>query len=201
MDPRLIEVQQYVKTSAAVQVRTADACASQIVDAADVIAAALRANGKLLLCGNGGSAADCQHVAAEFTSGLRKDRRRRALPAIALTTDTSFLTAYGNDYDFAGVFARQVEALGQSGDVLIAISTSGRSENIRQAILAAQTRSLRTIGLFGEGGLLNSLVDVAIVIPSGDTQFIQEAMLPVEHLLCELTERALMALPAHATPR
>jgi D-sedoheptulose 7-phosphate isomerase len=192
VDERLKEIADYAKVTAALQLRAAEECGPQIIEAADLIAVALLAGGKLLLCGNGGSAADCQHVAAEFTSTLSQERPRRALAAVALTTDTSLLTAYGNDYGFDGVFARQVEALGRAGDVLVGISTSGHSENVRRAIRAGRERSLRTIGIVGQRGPLREEVDVAIVIPSNDTQHVQEAMLPIEHLICQLAERSLI---------
>ncbi len=191
MAKRLAEVRQYLGTTARLQLRVADECASQIVAAADIIGQAFRANRKLLLCGNGGSAADCQHMAAEFVSALKRDRRRRALPAIALTTDSSVLTAFSNDFGFEGVFARQVEAIGQANDVLVAISTSGRSDNVLQAVARARQMSMTTIGILGEGGQLRTQVDVAIVIPATDTQHVQEAMLPVEHLLCEFAEKVV----------
>jgi D-sedoheptulose 7-phosphate isomerase len=187
---RLKQIQAYVDAATAVQQRAARHCAAAIVDAADLIESALRAGNKVLLCGNGGSAADCQHMAAEFTSRLSK-RERPALAAIALTTDSSFLTAYGNDYGFDGVFARQIEALGRAGDVLVAISTSGRSANVRRAVRAAKDRNMTTIGLLGEGGPLTQDVDKAIVVPDRDTQHVQEAMLPIEHLICQLVEEAM----------
>jgi D-sedoheptulose 7-phosphate isomerase len=171
--------------------RLADERLPEIEDAARRIAPAFRAGRKLLLCGNGGSAADCQHMATEFVSRFIRTRERRALPALALTTDTSFLTAFSNDSGFAGVFARQIEAFGRPGDVLIAISTSGSSENVVLAVEEARKRGLVTIGLLGEGGALTGLVDCAIVVPSRDTQRIQEALLPVEHILCELVEEDL----------
>src|SRR5215207_8538246 len=126
-------VRAQLQASANAKARAADACANDIVQAAALIADAVTAGGKILLCGNGGSAADCQHMAAEFVSRLTADFARPAIAAIALTTDTSFLTAYANDVDFEGVFARQVEALGRSGDVLIGISTSGNSKNVLRA--------------------------------------------------------------------
>jgi phosphoheptose isomerase len=192
LDGRLKEISAYAEVTAALQLRAAEECGTQILEAADIIAVALRAGGKLLLCGNGGSAADCQHVAAEFTSTLSKERQRGALAAIALTTDTSFITAYGNDYGFEGVFARQVEALGRAGDVLVGISTSGSSENVRRAIRVGRERLLRTIGIVGQRGPLREEVEVAIVIPADDTQHVQEAMLPIEHLICQLAERSLI---------
>ena len=185
------KVAEWLREAAGVQLRSVDACAAQVSALADLIASAFLAGNKLLLCGNGGSAADCQHVATELVSRLSADFIRPALPAIALTTDTSFLTAFGNDYGFDGVFARQVEALGREGDVLLGISTSGSSKNVRQAIRVARGRGLRTAALVGEGGPLADEVEFAIVIPERNTQHVQEAMLPLEHILCSLVERAV----------
>ncbi|HEY6930013.1 MAG TPA: SIS domain-containing protein, partial [Thermoanaerobaculia bacterium] len=165
--------------------------ASSILVSADRIASAFREGRKLLLCGNGGSAADCQHMATELVSRLDSRRERPALPAIALTTDTSFLTAFSNDTGFEGVFQRQVEALGTAGDILFAISTSGNSANVLRAVEAAHKRKMATIGLTGEGGKLAAAAGQAIVVPSRDTQRIQEAMLAIEHILCDLVETAL----------
>ncbi len=184
-------VRSYLAESAAIKRLTADACAESIVTAAGVITEAFRAGGKLLICGNGGSAADCQHMAAEFVSRLTKDFERPGLPAIALTTDTSFLTAYANDCGFDGIFARQVQALGRPGDVLLGISTSGNSPNVIQAVELARATGLRTVSLTGSGGRLGKLADVAIAVPNDDTQHLQETHLAVEHLLCLLVERAL----------
>ena len=160
-----------------------------IAHAAEIIADAFRNGGKLLLCGNGGSAADCQHMAAEFVSKLRKtDRPRRALPALALTTDTSFLTAYANDVGVENIFSRQIEALGKPQDVLIAISTSGASPNILRAVAAAREVGLKTIALTGSGGRLGAMADVSITVPSTTVAHIQEAHLAIEHVICELVE-------------
>ncbi len=160
-----------------------------IATAAELIAAAFEKGGKLLLCGNGGSAADCQHMAAEFVSKLRKtDNPRRALPALALTTDTSFLTAYANDVGVENIFSRQIEALGKSEDVLIAISTSGDSPNILRAVEAAREAGLKTIALTGNGGRLGAMADVSITVPSTTVAHIQEAHLVIEHIICELVE-------------
>jgi phosphoheptose isomerase len=165
--------------------------APDIVRAAAIITESFQRGGKLLLCGNGGSAADCQHVAAEFVNRLSKDRERRALPALALTTDTSYVTAYANDYGFEGVYARQVEAFGTVGDVLLAISTSGSSPNVLAAAAVARARGIAVIALVGETGRLAAAADVAIQVPSRDTLLIQQVHLAVEHLICELVERAL----------
>jgi D-sedoheptulose 7-phosphate isomerase len=161
-----------------------------IATAAERLAQCLRDGGKILLCGNGGSAADCQHLAAEFTG--RFQRERAPLAALALTTDTSALTCIANDYGFDQVFARQVLALGRPGDCLVGVSTSGRSPNVVRAIQAARGRGLSTIGLLGrDGGELAGLCDLAVVVPGTDTARIQEAHLFIEHAWCGLVEHAL----------
>jgi phosphoheptose isomerase len=170
-----------------------------ILDGSDAVGACLTAGGKVLVCGNGGSAAQAQHLAAELV-GRYKAPGRRALAAIALTADTSILTAWANDVGYDDVFARQVEALGAPGDVLIGLSTSGRSRNVVRAFETARARGVRTVALLGgDGGALAPLADVAITVPSADTQHIQEVHLVVVHLLCELIEARLLAdaaLPA-----
>jgi D-sedoheptulose 7-phosphate isomerase len=165
--------------------------AAAILTAVERITASFQAGGKLLLCGNGGSAADCQRMATELVGRLSRERERPGLPALALTTNTSFLTVYSNDYGFEGVFERQVEAHGRRGDVLIAISTSGNSQNVIRAVRRARAMGMMTIGLLGEGGALTGLVDCPVVVPSRDAQRIQEVLLCVEHILCDLTESAL----------
>jgi len=177
--------------SAEVKRLVVENCLDSIVSAAELIAGAFRSGGKVLLCGNGGSAADCQHMAAEFVSILRRDFERPGLPAIALTTDTSFLTAYANDFGYEGVFARQVEALGKAGDLLVGISTSGNSVNVIRAVESAHRIGMRTVALTGRGGKLPGIADVAVSVPSADTQHIQEAHLAIEHVICELVERHL----------
>jgi D-sedoheptulose 7-phosphate isomerase len=158
--------------------------------ATNLCALALQRGNKLLLCGNGGSAADCQHNAAEQVGRLHGERR--ALPAIALSTDSSALTAIANDYGYDQVFARQVEALGQHGDVLIGISTSGRSASVLAAVQAARTRDLGTIALAGKGGgALAAACDIALVVPSDATARIQEAHGLIGHALCFGIERQL----------
>jgi len=189
------KIETHLLQSAEIKRQTVASCAGSIAKAAEVIAGAFVSSGKLLLCGNGGSAADCQHLAAEFVSRFSKDLERRALPAIALTTDTSFLTAFGNDYGFEGIFERQVEALGSAGDILIGISTSGNSPNVLRAIEAARRKNMHTIALTGSGGRLSGMADIAVAVPSSDTQYIQEAHLAVEHVLCELVESILFREP------
>ena len=145
-----------------------------------------------MLCGNGGSAADSQHIAGELVSVLSQKFLRPGLAAIALTTDTSILTASANDFGFGGIFERQVQALGQEGDVLVGISTSGNSENVLRAVRLAKASGIKTVGLLGGGGgQLADIVDVAVVIPSSNVQNIQEAHITVGHILCDLVERAL----------
>ena len=191
----------YLEAGLEVQRRSLAGCLPDLVQAANAVAQALRGGGKVMLCGNGGSAADSQHIAAELVGRLSKTLRRPALAAIALTTDSSILTAYGNDFGFEGVFARQVEGLGRPGDVLIAISTSGRSANVVRAVEAARARGITTIGLLGEGSPLQDGVDHAVVVPDRDTQHIQESLLPLEHLLCDLVEQALYGGPAQGESR
>lgn len=158
-----------------------------LVRVVEAISEALHNGKKVLTFGNGGSAADSQHIAAELVSRFR--RERRALPAIALTTDTSILTAIGNDYGFEEVFARQVEALGQPGDVALAISTSGNSPNVLKAVQKAREIGMRTIGFTGEqGGKLKDTVDICFRVPSPSTPRIQEVHITVAHAICEVIE-------------
>ena len=157
-----------------------------------VLVACLRAGNKVLLCGNGGSAADAQHIAAEMV--CRFERARRGLPAIALTTDTSALTAIGNDFGFERLFARQVESLGQPGDVLIAISTSGNSVNVAAAVESAQAMGVKCIGLLGgSGGAIGERVEYPLVIASGVTARIQECHILVGHIWCAMIDAAFSA--------
>ena len=165
-----------------------------VAAAARAIAGCFQAGGTLLLCGNGGSAADAQHFAGEFV-GRFKRPGRGGLPALALTADSSVVTAWANDCGFEDVFARQVEAFGRPGDVLVGISTSGRSRNVLRAFEAAAARGMTRIGLLGgTGGDLLPLAEHAIVAPSDDTQHIQEVHIVVIHVLCELVEEELQRL-------
>ena len=182
-------VRNYLLQSAETNRRVSDQCVESILCAAGTIVECFRAGGKVLLCGNGGSAADCQHMATEFVSRLTLGFERPGLPAIALTTDSSFLTAFSNDSGFEGVFERQVQALGNAGDVLIGISTSGSSTNVIRAVQEAKNQQMSVIVLTGENGPLAAMANVAISVPSADTQHIQEAHLAIEHMLCELVER------------
>lgn len=186
---RLLErARAHLLESADIKRRAAEQCMDAIAAAAELMVASLRAGGKVLLCGNGGSAADCQHMAAELVSQMQKDFQRPGLAAIALTTDTSFLTAFSNDFGYERAFERQVQALGKPGDVLIGISTSGSSANVLRAFEAAATLGMHTIALTGAGGRLASMATVAVSVPSSNTQHIQETHLAVEHALCDLIE-------------
>ena len=184
-------VRGHLKESARVTMAAVEQCEADIMAAAHIIAGAMRAGGKLLLCGNGGSAADCQHLATEFVSRLTKDFARPALAAMALTTDTSFLTAFANDCGFGGIFQRQVEALGRPGDVLLGVSTSGNSNNVVLAVEAATARGMQTITLCGEGGKLAAMSTQNIAVPSSYTPHIQETHLAIEHVICDVVERLL----------
>lgn len=178
--------------SSQTKLKIREECLQDILKAVEIITNAYKDNKKVLLCGNGGSAADCQHIATELMVRLSHHINRPALPAIALTTDTSNLTAGGNDIGFENVFARSVQGLGNSGDVLIAISTSGNSPNIINAVNEAKSKGLHTIGfLGGSGGKLKNLVDHAVVIPSENTQRIQEGHITIAHIICELVETEL----------
>ena len=162
-----------------------------VLRAAEMIAACFRADGRLLLCGNGGSSTDAQHIAGEFVNQFAH-KGRRALPALALTTDGGVLSSIANDTGFENVFARQVEAFGRAGDLLLAITTSGTSPNVVGACEQARKAGLKIIGLLGRaGGRVAPLCDLALVVPSQDTQRIQETHNLIGHILCELVEQML----------
>lgn len=181
-----------LKESSEVKLEIEKKCKSNVFKAADILLESYRNGKKILLCGNGGSAADCQHIATELMIRLSHDVKRPALPAIALTTDTSNLTAGGNDIGFENVFARSIEGLGNEKDVLIAISTSGNSGNIIKAVDKAHEKKMIVIGfLGGSGGKLKGLVDLPILIPSNNTQRIQEGHITIAHIICEIVEREL----------
>jgi D-sedoheptulose 7-phosphate isomerase len=178
--------------SSETKLKIKDQLSEEILRAVDILVSAYKDGNKLLLCGNGGSAADCQHIATELMIRLSHHIKRPALPAIALTTDTSNLTAGGNDIGFENVFARNVEGLGMLGDVLLAISTSGNSPNVIIAVDKAHSKGMKVIGfLGGTGGELKSLVDLPIIIPSSNTQRIQEGHITIAHIICELVEDKL----------
>ena len=178
--------------SADTKLRIKDQLMEDILKAVELLAGCYKEEHKLLLCGNGGSAADCQHIATELMIRLSHHIQRPALPAIALTTDTSNLTAGGNDIGFENVFSRNVEGLGNKGDVLLAISTSGNSPNVINAVEIAHKKGMKVIGfLGGNGGKLKAIVDLPIIIPSSNVQRIQEGHITVAHIICELVEDKL----------
>ena len=161
-----------------------------ILEATDVVIEAYKRGNKTLIAGNGGSAADAQHIAAEFVSRFAFDRP--GIPSIALTTDSSILTAVGNDYGFDRVFARQIEANGVEGDIFIAISTSGNSTNILEAINSAKSKHITTIGLTGgDGGKMADICDITIKVPSSSTPRIQESHIMIGHIICAIVEEEL----------
>ncbi len=187
-------IRESLEESAATKKAILNSCFDEISRAVTIVRDALKKDNKILLCGNGGSAADSQHIATEFTIRLNHDIKRKGLPAIALTTDTSALTAAGNDIGFENAFARLVEALGRKGDVLVAISTSGNSENIVRAVEKAHEGGLSVIGFLGkDGGKLKRLCDLPIVVPSDNTQRIQEGHITIGHIISELVELELYA--------
>jgi len=179
-----------LKDSADVKKKTAEQLADKIADAAQLVLDALKQGGKVLLIGNGGSAADAQHIAAELAG--RFEMERDSLPAIALTTNTSVLTALANDYGYDVIFSRQLEALASEKDILIAISTSGTSPNILKAAEVVRSKNVTVIGLTGrDGGKLKEIADLAIIVPSNDTARIQEAHITIGHIICHLVEEGL----------
>jgi phosphoheptose isomerase len=195
-DPAVERASGYLTEAAETLRSVRDERLDDVVAAAELMVRSLGAGGKLLICGNGGSAADAQHLATEFVSTLTLDHPRPSIPAIALTTDTSLLTAIANDFGVEGMFERQVGSLARPGDVLIAISTSGNSLNVLRAAQQARALDVRVVALTGrDGGRLATLADVAILVPSDVTAHIQEAHLAIEQLLALLVERALYPAP------
>jgi D-sedoheptulose 7-phosphate isomerase len=185
-------IEDALEEHARVAQRLREGFAGPIEDAARRVISCYRAGGKVLIMGNGGSAADAQHFAAELVGRYR--RERRALPALALSTDSSILTAVSNDYAFADVFRRQVEAHAQKGDVVFGLSTSGNSENVCRAMeLAGQRGAVRIVLAGGSGGRLRELADLALIVPSSETPRIQEAHIAIIHIVCDLVEAELAA--------
>jgi D-sedoheptulose 7-phosphate isomerase len=186
------KISDSIAESITVKTRVMQECTESIENAAVIMAEAFRRGNKVMLCGNGGSAADCQHIAAELVVRFRSSVERRALPAIALSVDPSIVTAGGNDYGFDMIFARGVEAYGRPGDVLIGISTSGNSENVLRAIDLAKSMDMQTIALLGgNGGKIAGKCNCEVIIPSDITARIQESHIMAGHILCELIEEIL----------
>lgn len=181
-----------IQESIATKQKLLQECVQDIQKSAELLIRTLRHGGMILLCGNGGSAADAQHIATELVVRYRSSKERKALPAIALTTDSSMVTAASNDYSFAEVFVRAVQAFGNPMNALVCISTSGRSENVRRAAEEARLIGMPVVGLLGhDGGVIAPLCDAAVIVPSSDTARIQESHILIGHIWCELIELAL----------
>jgi D-sedoheptulose 7-phosphate isomerase len=190
----LAEILQEIRESIAVKEQLAGTSAQLIADAAHRIVASMQNGGKLIVFGNGGSAADAQHLSAELVGRYRRDRK--ALPAIALTTDSSALTSVSNDYGFDTVFSRQLEGLGKAGDVVLAISTSGNSPNVLRAVSLAKKMGIASIALTGKsGGKLRAHVDICLTVPSDSTPRIQESLSLIIHILSGIVENAMSGEP------
>lgn len=187
------KIQTHLLESAETKQKAAEVCMESILAAMQLIIDTFSSGNKVMICGNGGSAADSQHMAAEFVCVLNRAFDRPGLPAIALTTDTSVLTAHANDIHFDAIFERQVQALGKPSDLLIGISTSGNSKNVIAAVKRAKSTKIQTIALTGNNGKLRKIADVTISVPSANTQYIQETHIAIEHILCELVEDYLFA--------
>jgi len=191
------DITQELRESAALKLHVAETQGPIMQAMIECIWESMQQGGKLLMCGNGGSAADAQHLVTECM--VRLEVERAPLPALALTTNTSLLTAAGNDHGFETIFARQVAGLGRPGDVLMAISTSGNSLNVVRAVEEAHRRGLHTLGLLGkDGGRLKEMVHIALVVPSSSTQRIQEVHITVGHILCGALERRILSTPLAA---
>jgi len=186
------DIPKRIEKSIATKKKVIETISEKILETGVLIAKRLKEGNKVLLCGNGGSAADSQHIAAELVIRFRSKINRKALPAIALTVDPSIMTAGGNDYGFENVFAREVEAYGKMGDVLIGISTSGNSENVYRAIEAANNLGMVTVGLLGgNGGKIAPLCNYSVIVPESETALIQECHIMIGHIWCEIIEEYL----------
>lgn len=187
-------IEKQLKESAEVKLLVAKHLSGQIETAAKMVIDTYHRGGKVLIVGNGGSAADAQHIAGELVGHLNPKNTRRALPAMALTTNTSFLTAMGNDHGYELAFQRKVEAFAHPDDLLITISTSGVSPNILHAARVAHDRGTRVLALTGKGGgLLKDIADLSLIVPSNDTQRIQEAHITIGHIICDIVEKEFLS--------
>ena len=187
-------IKKQILESAKIKNKIVEDGVQHIEKAAEIFINSIKNGGKILWCGNGGSAGDAQHLATELMGGMT-DHDRRPIPSIALTTDSSFLTAWSNDTDFESVFSRQIQGLGEEGDVLVGISTSGNSNNVINALKQAKYRNLKTISLTGKtGGNLDGIADITIKVPSNDTQRIQESHIMIGQILCSLLELSILEM-------
>lgn len=186
-------IKSQILESVKIKKKIIDDGVEQIEKAAEILINCTKNGGKILWCGNGGSAGDAQHLAAELMGGMT-DHDRMPISSIALTTDTSFLTAWSNDTDFESIFSRQIQGIGDEGDVLVGISTSGNSKNVINAIKQAKYKNLKTISLTGEkGGSLNGIADITLKVPSNNTQRIQESHIMIGQILCSLIETSMLS--------
>ena len=183
-----LDFKKIIEESAKAKLLMIDECLESIKKASTTMLEAINKGNKILWCGNGGSAADSQHMSAELMGGLRS-HSRPPIPSLALTTDSSFVTAWSNDTSYESIFSRQIEGIGSSGDVLVAISTSGNSTNVLNAIRSAQLKKIKSVILTGKSqGKMKGMGDIMISVPTNDTQRVQECHLLVEHILCEYLE-------------
>lgn len=190
MNDATLTIRDQLTSLADLSVLVSDKMSEDIAALAALVLSTVEAGGKIMFCGNGGSAADAQHLATEYV--VRFARERRAVAALALTTDTSLLTAGANDYGFETIFSRQIEALGRPGDLLVLHSTSGESENLIAAVEAAKVLGIRTVALLAKGGgRLKSVVDQALVVPTQSTARAQELHLAIGHIVCEIVDKAV----------
>jgi len=188
----MFDIKGAIEDSIATKKKVIESCLIDIQSSVKLIIRTAKENKSIFWCGNGGSAADSQHMAAELMGGLRS-HDRRPIKSIALTTDSSFITAWSNDTSYDEIFSRQLDALGESGDLIVGISTSGNSKNVIEALMLAKKKNIKSIVLTGKsGGRIANMGDCVIKVPSDDTQRIQEAHLLIEHILCESVEKALM---------
>ncbi|MCX6164322.1 MAG: SIS domain-containing protein [Ignavibacteriae bacterium] len=192
MFDKSVFIKESLKESSEIKLKVNESCYDDILKVSGIFVECIKKGNKLLFCGNGGSAADCQHLATEFMIRLSHDIKRPAIGAIALTTDSSNITAGGNDIGFENIFARNVVGIGNKGDILMGISTSGNSENIIRAVIKEKKKGIITIGLLGKtGGKLKNECDYSICVPSENVQRIQESHITIGHILCEITEREI----------
>lgn len=189
------KIKAALRESADLKLKVAEQLSEKILEVAATFESCIKSGGKAMFCGNGGSAADSQHLATELVVRLTGNFDRKALPAMALTTDTSILTACANDYGFEHVFARQIQALGREGDMLFVISTSGKSGNVIKAVETAKQKKIITVGLLGgDGGDLADMVDHPLIVPSKDTMRIQESHIAIGHIIISIVERNLFSV-------
>ncbi len=185
------KLKEYIISSNSVSINTLEKINNQIIDASKLLSQCLIEGNKVMICGNGGSASDSNHLAAEFTNRFSVNIKRKGLAAISLATDSAFITAHANDFSFDSIFSRQIESLGKSGDSLIAISTSGKSKNIIQAIQKANDMNINVISLTGINKNLNPISNITLNVQSENTQHIQETLLQIEHILIYFVEEII----------